>query len=167
MDGILRCCVRNSLLFVRCSSHRTVTKLTSQGFPPGDTSSVSLRLPPSPRGKALGVCRTRIKSLPHASGARKRGMPVASPAGDRYSKSLPRDRGRGTALAVDEVLERNFYSECTLKIKTIRKNGPENTRSQKQRFNSEKLCTNFATFLFACTSHRTVTKLNLARLSAR
>jgi hypothetical protein len=29
-----------------------------QGFLPGGTSSDSLRLPPSPRGKAQGVCRT-------------------------------------------------------------------------------------------------------------
>jgi hypothetical protein len=65
--------------FAVCCSliHRTrpLQIQAPQGFSPGSTSSVSLRLPPSPRGKALVRAGSRIKSLPRARG-RKRGMPA-------------------------------------------------------------------------------------------
>ena len=51
----------------------------------------------SPRWKAPGRAGPQsIKPSP-CSGAHKRGMPVASPSGDRHYKSLPRDRGRASA----------------------------------------------------------------------
>ena len=113
-------------------------------------------------------------------------MPVASPSGDRCLKSLPRARGRasagcrwyprqGTASAVDEVLKPHYFSECdlkcTMRLRTQNKNHtiskPLFQASPKQCLDFEKLCTYFAAFLFAHSSSKTGTKLNLARLFAR
>ena len=55
MDGILRCCVRDSLLLY--SLIHLIGQLQSKishDFSPDGTSSVSLRLPPSPRGEGSG-----------------------------------------------------------------------------------------------------------------
>ena len=131
---------------------------TSQGFSPGDTSSVGLRPPPSPRGEGSGfvlaskklsqslrqihvvflraLC-TKSFSLIHRIGQ----LQIYAPQGfspddtssvclrpppfprgegsglvqDRELESLLRARRRGTALAVDEVLELYFIIECDLK----------------------------------------------------
>ena len=94
-------------------------------------------------------------------GARKRGMPVASPAGDCERKSLLRARRRGTALAVDEVLERKFYSECNLKIMKKRKAYVQSYCDFQGPVYEIRL------FLFAYTSHMTAANPSPARLIAR
>ncbi len=124
-------------------------------------------------GEGSSTCRNANVKAFSCEGARKRGMPAASPSGDRYLKSLPRARGRGTALAVDEVLKPHYFSECdlkcTMRLRTQNKNHtiskPLFQACPKQCLDFEKLCTYFAAFLFAHSSSKTGTKLNLATLS--
>ena len=71
MVSVSKFCVRDSLLFSLIHRIGQPQIIISQGFSPDGTSSVSLRLLPSPQEKALGMCRTaRTKKAFHVLGRR-------------------------------------------------------------------------------------------------